>query len=61
VERDVAFSDRAQEEDITTCEHVQRGLQSRAHHRGRFSVEMGQGVYHFQRLLKRAYRAVLET
>jgi choline monooxygenase len=56
VERDVAFSDRVQQEDIEICEHVQRGLQSRAYDRGRFSVEMEAGVYHFQRLLKRAYR-----
>ena len=40
----------------TVCERVQRGLQSKAYNRGRFSVEMEQGVYHFQRLLKRPYR-----
>jgi choline monooxygenase len=59
VERDVAFSDRVQQEDIEICEHVQRGLRSKAYDRGRFSVEMEEGVYHFQRLLKRAYRAAL--
>ena len=59
VERDVAFSDRVQQEDISICEHVQRGLRSKAYDRGRFSVEMEEGVYHFQRLLKRAYRSAL--
>lgn len=61
LERDVAFSDRVQEEDITICEHVQRGLQSKAYDRGRFSVEMEAGVYHFQRLLKRAYRRAADA
>ena len=59
IEDDIAFSDKVQQEDIEICEHVQRGLQSKAYDRGRFSVEMEQGVYHFQRLLKRAYRAAL--
>ncbi len=59
IEDDIAFSDRVQQEDISICEHVQRGLQSKAYDRGRFSVEMEQGVYHFQRLLKRTYRQVL--
>lgn len=60
VERDIAFSDRVQQEDIEICEHVQRGLQSRAYDRGRFSVEMEEGIYHFQRLLKRAYRRMIQ-
>jgi choline monooxygenase len=61
IENDIAFSDKVQQEDIEICEHVQRGLQSKAYDRGRFSVEMEQGVYHFQRLLKRAYRQVLNN
>lgn len=56
---DLDFSDRVQQEDIEICEHVQRGLASRAYDRGRFSVEAEAGVYHFQSLLKEAYRAVL--
>jgi choline monooxygenase len=59
IESDLAFSDRVQEEDIEICEHVQRGLQSRAYDRGRFSVECEAGVYHFQCLLKEAYREAL--
>ncbi|MFQ5570167.1 MAG: SRPBCC family protein [Rhodothermales bacterium] len=56
IAEDIAFSDRVQEEDIEICEYVQRGLQSRAYDWGRFSVETEEGVYHFQCLLKQAYR-----
>jgi len=56
---DLDYSDRVQHEDIEICERVQEGLSSRSYHRGRFSVECEQGVYHFQRLLKAAYRASL--
>ncbi|HEV2292003.1 MAG TPA: SRPBCC family protein [Gemmatimonadales bacterium] len=57
VEADVAYSDKVQEEDREICEHVQRGLSSRAYDRGRFSPEMEAGVHHFQKLLKQAYAA----
>ncbi|NBC17578.1 MAG: Rieske 2Fe-2S domain-containing protein [Bacteroidetes bacterium] len=60
IDEDVAFSDRVQQEDVDICEHVQRGLASRAYDRGRFSVEAEAGVYHFQCLLKDAYRAALD-
>jgi choline monooxygenase len=53
---DIEYSDRIQKEDMEICEHVQKGLQSRAYHRGRFSVKCEQGVYHFQSLLKEFYR-----
>jgi len=56
IEDDIAYSDRIQKEDIEICEHVQRGLASKAYHRGRFSVKCEQGVYHFQQLLKEAYQ-----
>jgi len=56
IEEDVAFSDQVQQEDAEICAYVQRGLQSRAYDRGRFSVEAEEGVYHFQCLLKEAYR-----
>lgn len=52
---DRAFSDRVQAEDIDICEHVQRGLESDAYDRGRFSVDLEAGVHHFQQLLKDAY------
>ncbi len=59
IAEDMAFSDLVQQEDIGICEHVQRGLGSRAYDRGRFSVEMERGVYHFQCLLKAAYQHAL--
>lgn len=59
IEADIAFSDLVQQEDIEICEHVHRGLQSRAFDRGRFSVESEPGVYHFQSMLKEAYRSAL--
>lgn len=58
-EADITYSHEIQLEDIEICEHVQRGLQSRAYDKGRFSPEMENGVYHFQCLLKSAYRATL--
>lgn len=53
---DSAYSQKIQEEDIEICELVQRGLQSRAYDKGRFSVKREQGVYHFQSLLKNVFR-----
>lgn len=47
----IAFSDEIQQEDIQICEWVQRGLQSRAYHQGRFSVLRENGVHHFQSLV----------
>jgi choline monooxygenase len=56
IEADLAFSDAVQREDAEICEHVQQGLGSRAYDKGRFSVRFEEGVYHFQTLLKQAYR-----
>lgn len=56
IEADVTFSDQVQQEDAEICERVQQGLGSRAYDRGRFSVRFEEGVYHFQQLLKQAYR-----
>ena len=57
---DIAYSDNVQKEDMEICEHVQRGLESRAYNKGRFSVECENGVHHFQSLLKKAYRQALD-
>lgn len=59
-EDDATYAHKIQLEDIEICEHVQRGLASRAYDRGRFSVECEEGVYHFQSLLKNSYREVYE-
>jgi choline monooxygenase len=56
IHEDIEYSDKVQREDAEICERVQKGLASRAYHKGRFSPEMENGVYHFQTLLKKAYR-----
>jgi choline monooxygenase len=56
IAKDLAFSDSVQEEDIEICELVQRGVSSRSYDRGRFSVKRENAVYHFQCLLKQAFR-----
>jgi len=56
IEADVAFSDKVQREDAEICARVQQGLGSRAYDKGRFSVRFEEGVYHFQNLVKQAYR-----
>ncbi|MBI4428495.1 MAG: aromatic ring-hydroxylating dioxygenase subunit alpha [Ignavibacteriales bacterium] len=61
IEEDIQYSDKVQKEDAEICEHVQRGLESAAYHKGRFSVDMENGVYHFQTLLKKAYRSFFQT
>lgn len=53
---DIEFSDRVQQEDIEICEFVQKGLESDAYDRGRFSTDTEAGVHHFQSLLKKSYR-----
>jgi choline monooxygenase len=58
---DIAYSHEIQLEDIEICERVQTGLGSKAYHKGRFSVERERGVYHFQCLLKEAFREVLSS
>ena len=55
IANDVSYSDKVQQEDIQICEHVQRGLASEAYDTGRFSPEMEVAVYHFQKMLKRAF------
>lgn len=53
IKEDIAYSHNIQQEDMEICELVQKGLQSKAYDKGRFSVEREKGVYHFQSLLKR--------
>lgn len=55
IEEDIRFSELVQQEDIKICELVQRGLNSSAYDRGRFSVKRENAVYHFQCLLKRMF------
>jgi choline monooxygenase len=55
-ERDVAFSDEVQDEDVTICEDVQRGLASGSYESGRLNPLRENAVHHFHELLRRAYR-----
>jgi choline monooxygenase len=43
--------DKTEMEDEQVVESVQKGIQSRYYHRGRFSPSMEKGVHHFHRLL----------
>jgi choline monooxygenase len=49
----IAFSEEVQAEDIRICEEVQRGLESGAYQRGRFSVKREAAVHHFQGMVHR--------
>lgn len=49
----MAVAERVQQEDISICEEVQRGLKSRSFSTGRFSVKRENGGYHFHQLLAR--------
>jgi choline monooxygenase len=54
--RDIAFSDEVQDEDVTICEDVQRGLASGSYEAGRLNPLRENAVHHFHELLRRAYR-----
>jgi choline monooxygenase len=54
--RDQSFSDEIQQEDIDICELVQKGLSSGGYRPGRLSPKRESGVWHFQNLLRDAYR-----
>ena len=54
--QDEAFSDKVQHEDITICEHVQRGLASGSYVAGRLNPKRETGVHHFHELYRRALR-----
>jgi choline monooxygenase len=51
IARAIAFSDEVQQEDITLCTNVQKGLHSATYDRGRYSVKRENGVHHFHMLL----------
>ena len=51
IERSIAASHRVQEEDVSICESVQKGLASPAYDRGIYAPRMERGAYHFHRLL----------
>jgi choline monooxygenase len=54
----IAVAEQVQQEDISICEDVQRGLRSRSFDTGRFSVRREAAGYHFHRLLARQLRGM---
>ena len=54
-ERDHAFADEVQAEDIGICEAVQRGLASGSYVAGRLNPTRESGVWQFHELLRAAY------
>ena len=57
--RDVEFSDEVQDEDVTICEDVQRGLASGSYEAGRLNPLRENAVHHFHEMVRRAYRESL--
>jgi choline monooxygenase len=51
VKKVIGFSEVVQQEDISICEAVQRGLRSSTYNRGRYSAKRENGVHHFHMLL----------
>lgn len=56
IQQDLDFSDEIQQEDIDICLQVQKGLASGAYQAGRLCQKREQGVWHFQELIRAAYR-----
>ena len=54
----IATSDKVQDEDVSICESVQKGLASRAYGAGRLSVKREAGEHLFHRLLARDLKSV---
>jgi len=52
---DAMFSDKVQDEDVTICEAVQKGLASGTYEAGRLCPKRESGVWHFHNLLRGAY------
>ncbi len=51
IERSIAASERVQDEDVSICESVQKGLGSPAYDRGIYAPNVEMAAYHFHRLL----------
>lgn len=58
--KDIAFSDEVQDEDVTICQDVQRGLASGSYEAGRLNPLRENAVHHFHELLRHAYRETAE-
>jgi len=58
--KDIAFSDEVQDEDVTICQDVQRGLASGSYDSGRLNPLRENAVHHFHELVRAAYRNTAE-
>jgi choline monooxygenase len=61
IRQDQQFSDEVQDEDIMICEAVQKGLNSGSYERGRLCHKRESAVWHYQELVRQAYRRYLNT
>ena len=61
IEQDQSFSDEVQDEDIMICEAVQKGLNSGSYQTGRLCMKRETGLYHFQELIRKAYRQAIKS
>ncbi len=59
--QDQIFSDEVQDEDVMICEAVQKGLDSGSYDKGRLCLKREMGLYHFQELVRAAYRQLLPS
>ncbi len=53
----IRVTDQVQQEDVGVCEEVQRNLNSRSYHAGRYSVKRENGGHYFHQLLARRLQA----
>lgn len=60
-QRDLAFSDEVQKEDVDICEAVQIGLSSGSYHAGRLNPLRENALHHFHELLRTAYSKIKDT
>lgn len=56
---DRGFSDQVQQEDIAICEAVQRNLDGGSYQSGPLNPDRESGLWHFQELLRRDYKAAI--
>ncbi len=59
IRRGIEVGHQIQIEDVGICEEVQRGLASRCHDTGRFSVRREGTGWHFHQLLARRFKAAI--
>jgi len=58
IDQDQSFSDQVQQEDISICEQVQKGLDSGSYHSGPLCSKRETGVLHFQNLVRAAIKSM---